>query len=496
MPRPVWTFPLALDPAGGEPLFRQVAQAVVHDIRRGRLRPGDPLPGSRSLAETLKVHRNTVLAAYDELVAEGWLEPSRARGTFVSKALPDAPPRHFSPEAAARDVVPRRAGFDLAPAPYPRDRAFHGPSARYLMTGGIPDVRLAPAGALARAYRRALRGSARDVLSYGDARGHRRLRAALAAMLAASRGLASREDDVLVVRGSQMALDLAARALVRPGDAVGVEGVGYRPAWEAFRRQGAQLVPLPVDEHGLVVDALATALEATPLRAVYVTPHHHYPTTVTLSAPRRLQLLELARRHRFAIVEDDYDHEFHYEGRPVLPLASADQAGVVVYIGTLAKILAPGLRLGYLVAPPDVLERMADHRFYVDRQGDATVEHAVAQLLEDGEVQRHARRVRRAYLARRDALVAGFRRTFADVLSFEVPGGGMALWTAVARDVDPEAWARGALARNVLFLPGRAFRYDGRASPHARFGFAALDEGELADAVRRLSRALAAARKA
>jgi GntR family transcriptional regulator/MocR family aminotransferase len=309
-------------------------------------------------------------------------------------------------------------------------------------------------------------------------------------MLTATRGLAADAEEVVVTRGSQMALDLVAAALIAPGDVVAVENPGYRPAWEAFRRHGAHLEPLRVDEEGLDVDSLKALVRRRRVRAVYLTPHHHYPTTATLSASRRLTLLELARRERIALIEDDYDHEFHYEGRPVLPLASADRAGTVVYIGTLAKILAPGLRLGYVVAPRDVLHRIAGLRFFVDRQGDRALERAVAELLEDGEVQRHVRRARRAYQARRDFLLAAFGRHLRDVVAATPPSGGMALWTRVRGSVDVDAWARRALSRNVLFLPGRRFTFDGRSTPHARFGFAALHERELGEAVRRLVAAL------
>jgi GntR family transcriptional regulator/MocR family aminotransferase len=479
-----WTFPVALDARGELPVFLQIARAIADDIRRGRLKPGSRLPGTRELAATLSVHRNTVVAAYHELHAEGWTEAAEARGTFVSRAMPEVRPRGFaSPHAG----VATRSGFDLTvPAP-PISRLRPG---LLLMPGGIPDVRLAPAAALARAYRRAVRRHTADVLAYSDPYGHPRLRAAIATMLAATRGVAATGDDVLVTRGSQMALHLVARALVRPGDLIAVEELGYRAAWEAFRHQGATLLPIPVDREGMDVAALAALARRRRLRAVYLTPHHHYPSMVTLSAGRRLALLELAHRERLAIVEDDYDHEFHYDGRPILPLASADRAGVVVYVGTLAKILAPGLRLGYVVAPRDLLQRLAGHRFYVDRQGDHAVEAAVAELLEDGEVQRHARRARRVYEARRDFLVGAFRRQLADVVTFDIPPGGMALWTQVARDVDVDAWADRALERDVVFLPGQRFTFDGRRIPHARFGFAALTERELAEAVRRLVRAL------
>jgi GntR family transcriptional regulator / MocR family aminotransferase len=177
----------------------------------------------------------------------------------------------------------------------------------------------------------------------------------------------------------------------------GCRGGGLHPAWGAFASRGARLLPIPVDREGLDVEALASQSTGLPLSAVYVTPHHQYPTTVMLSARRRLALLALARERRFAIIEDDYDHEFHYDGRPVLPMASGDRAGVVVYLGTLAKILAPGLRVGFVVGAPALLERLARERLFIDRQGVTLVEAAVADLLEDGEVARHVRRVRREY---------------------------------------------------------------------------------------------------
>jgi len=485
-----WELLLALDPGSEQPIFLQIARAIAGDVRRGRLRPGAVLPGSRALARTLGVHRNTVLAAYRELAAEGWIEHLAARGTFVSSDLPDPAPRRFARGASPRTAVPARLGFDLdgpTPEPLPPP-AF--PRGTLVLTGGVPDVRLAPAALLARAYRRALRAESGSALGYGDPRGHERLRAAIAAMVSSVRGLAAGPEAVLVTRGSQQAIDLCARALVSPGDVVAVEELGYRPAWEALRLAGARLVPLPVDDAGLRVDALEALAAHERVRLLYATPHHQYPTTAVLAPGRRLSLLSLAKAKRIAILEDDYDHEFHYDGRPVLPMASADDAGVVVYVGTLSKILAPGLRIGFVVAPPPLVERLATIRGFVDRQGDRAVERAVAELLEDGDVQRHARRARRIYAARRDALAEALRRELGAAISFVPPAGGMALWARVDGDVDVDAWAERALARGVAFYPGRRFAFDGRRRPFARLGFAALSEDELGEAVRRMAAAL------
>ena len=185
-----------------------------------------------------------------------------------------------------------------------------------------------------------------------------------------------------------------------------------------------------------------------------------------LDAARRLRLLELARARRIAVIEDDYDFEFHYEGRPVLPLAAADRHAVVVYIGTLSKILAPSLRLGFIVAPPSLVERARrDCASRIDRQGDQVVECAVAELIEDGELQRHVRRMRRIYQGRRDALVALLHKRLGGALSFTVPAGGMALWAQAASDIDVDGWAARALGRGVLFNSAARFAFDGKPRP-------------------------------
>lgn len=484
-----WEQTFVVDAAGDRPRFVQIAQAVAAEIRRGRLRPGDALPSSRGLADSLGVHRNTVVAAYAELAAEGWIETTPARGTFVSQALPEPRPRAASTSATLRAGVPARPGFELPPAVAPFRFTPRDPPGTLQLLGGVPDASLAPAGLIARAYRRALRADAKGLLGYCDAGGHPRLRAALATMLSATRGLAAEPEHVMVTHGSQMGLFLVAQLLVRPGDVVAVEDPGYRPAWEALRRAGARLVAVPVDAEGLQVGELAGLCERERVRAVYLTPHHHYPTTVTLSPGRRIALMQLARSTRMAVIEDDYDHEFHYEGRPVLPLASTDAAGVVIYVGTLSKVLAPGLRVGYVVAPPPVIERLVVLRSTLDLQGDAAIEAAVAELLEDGEVQRHVRRVRKIYHSRRDALASALHEQLGGTVAFAVPQGGMAMWLRAAEGFDVEAWEQRGLARGVRFNAGRRFMFDERATACVRVGFAGLDERKLREAVRRMVQA-------
>ena len=257
---------------------------------------------------------------------------------------------------------------------------------------------------------------------------------------------------------------------------------------------GAQLRPIPIDEHGLDVDALESLCRSEPVRAVMVTPHHQYPTGVALSGPRRKQLLDLAQRQRMIIFEDDYDFDFHYDSDPVFPLASEDTAGVVVYFGTLSKCLAPGLRLGFVVAPSAVIERLAAYRTYVDCQGDHGLEEAIAVLLEEGVVQLHVERARREYQIRRDVLCAALHEALPE-LRFDVPHGGMAVW-AEAKGIDVDAWVARALKAGAAFQALSRFAFDETTVPSAfaRIGFAACNRRELVAGVGRLKTTLRAPR--
>jgi GntR family transcriptional regulator / MocR family aminotransferase len=471
-----WSLVLQPTPAD-VPRFAQLAQAVADDIRRGRLLPGQRLPGSRALALQLGVHRNTVLAGLAELVAEGWLSTTPGSGTFVSARLPEAQAQR-----------PRRQGLGrLGVALPPLDLARREPQDRpgvLALSGGSPDPRLVPVEALSRAWRRVVRRQGHRLLEYGPPAGHQGLRVALAELVRTLRGVPAGAEEVLVTRGSQMAIDLCARALLAPGDVVAVEALGYRPAWDALRLSGARLAPVPVDAEGLDVEALAALGRRQPIRALYVTPHHQYPTTATMSAARRLRLLSLARERRFLILEDDYDHEFHYDGRPVLPLASADDAGLTVYIGTLSKVLAPGLRLGFVVAPVELVDRLVRLRGVMDRQGDLPMEAAVAELLEEGALQRHVRKMRTAYLDRRDALVEALRAGLGEAFDLEVPRGGISLWLRCREPRRFEPWLARCAAAGVLLAPGSRYTFDGGALAATRAVFSRYAVPELRRAAR------------
>jgi len=479
-----WDLTVALDRASGVPAWLQIANAMIAAIRRGRLPPGTALPGTRDLAARIGVNRKTVQQSYDELIAQGWLNADSTRGTFVSAELPvmngGAAPAAARPET---DLQLRRAAPDLALA-LPREGVL-------TFDDGAPDTRLMPAEFLARAWRRALLEAARhNRLGYGDPRGIPPLREAVAEMLRTDRGLPCTADNICITRGSQMAIFLAARLLAGPGDRVVFESLSYPPAREAFAATGAEICRVGLDEQGMMLDQLDMLCREGSVRAVYVTPHHQFPTTVVLPQQRRILLQSLAETHGFAIVEDDYDHEFHFSHRPMLPLASGHGFGRLMYIGSLSKLLSPSLRIGYLVAAPAVIERAAAEICLIDRQGDPVTEAAAAELMTSGALKSHTRKVLRVYAQRRECLAAALREELGEAIEFLLPQGGLALWVNFSQEIDVAALAAAGFQHGVGIMPGQAFATNGFRSNGVRLGFGSLDEAQLREAVKRLKRAI------
>ncbi|WP_159726190.1 PLP-dependent aminotransferase family protein [Methylosinus sp. Ce-a6] len=482
------TFSLSrkIDPRRGAPLYLQIIHALIHDIRRGRLAPGVALPSSRELAESLGVNRKTIMLAYDDLVAQGWFTTQGTRGTFVSAELPEALP---APRKSA-PVDPKTPEFPFRAAP---DPAFVPAGDGLAIDDGLPDARLFSIDTLMRAYRDAGRRAARGGrLSYGDPRGAFELRRAVADMLASHRGLVVEADDICITRGSQMGIFLAARILVAPGDVALVEGLGYSAAREALAAAGAEVVGVGLDAEGVDVDDVERECRRRPVRAIYVTPHHQFPTTVSLTPERRLRLLDLAAKFEFAIIEDDYDHEFHFERQPLLPMASY-APGRVIYVGSLSKLLLPGLRIGYVAAPAPVARSMANAAAGVDRQGNALTELAAADLIESGELRRHVRKARQIYAQRRDDFGRLLGRAFGDAIRFSTPAGGLAFWATFRDEATLDALENGAVRSGVRFLSSTCFAAPPHRGRGLRLGFGSLDAAEAERAIARLRRAAGAA---
>ncbi|MBL0912104.1 MAG: PLP-dependent aminotransferase family protein [Bacteroidia bacterium] len=469
-----WKTILSIELDCGKAVFQQIADGIIQEIRRGRLKPGTPLPGTRVLASDLGVNRKTVVTAYEELIAEGWLDTAYKKGTFVSLKLPETRGRkklHLPAEKPAFHFNE----FD-------RKFVLHNTENISLeFNDGLPDVRLAPLDALARAYKRIFQQKARwRMMSYGSERGEERLRTAIAAMLLHDRGLFTSDNGICITRGSQMALYLTAQTLVEPGDTVLIETPGYPPAREAFRKAGAQIIPVPVDAGGLRTDLLEEICRKQRVKAIYVTPHHQFPTTVSMKADRRLELIALSNRYGFAIVEDDYDHEFHFGMRSILPLASDEQAANIIYIGSLSKLLAPSVRVGYVIASPAFIQSLASLRILIDRQGDPVLENAVAELMEEGEISRHARRALAVYRERREHMEQCLQKELKDKVYFSRPEGGLAYWVQFRKQQDMDLLLRKANSRGLGIMPAEPCSFNGTRLNALRLGYASLTPEEAA----------------
>ncbi len=447
-------------PSGtGRPAYQRLAEAIREGILSGRFRPGERLPPTRTLARNLSLARNTVLEAYEQLIAEGYLSARHGSGTFVA---PDLPDRAFRAEALAVQPSPsldtatpglgafgRRVLQGEIPAQMAEDRSR---VSAYEFRYGTPSFDEFPMDAWRTLTKRVLDYPPQDLLGYGPTEGLPALRESLARYLQRSRGVRCDAGQVLVVNGSQQALDLAARVLLDPGDVVAVEEPGYPGARAAFAAAGARLAPVPVDREGIRVGDLPA-----PAKLVYVTPSHQFPSGAVMSATRRLELLEWAARTGAYIIEDDYDSEFRYEGRPLAALQGLDEAGRVIYTGTLSKVLLPALRLGYMVAPPALQPAISGAKWLTDRHVALLYQAVLALFIDEGHFERHLRRMRKVYEQRRIALMEAFGQHFGERAAISGSESGMHVLVNLADVRDADAFVKQARERRVGIYHARPY---------------------------------------
>jgi GntR family transcriptional regulator / MocR family aminotransferase len=401
--------PMRLDRRLAVPLFRQVYQRIREAILNGTLPPGASLPSTRSLAGQLSTARGTVELAYALLVGEGYVVGRAAAGTIVNPAL-------------SRQATPARGQAAGAKPTSPADPWARVPPARPFQMG-LPALDAFPRKLWARLLARRARSLSSTTMVSQDPAGYASLRQAIAGYLAIARGITCSTRQIFITAGYQGALGLITRTLLVPGDAVWFENPGYFRAREALTAAGAAIVPVPVDGDGADI---RRAMKHSPKAALaVVTPSHQCPLGVTLSLPRRFELLAWAAKTRAWIVEDDYDSEFRYLGRPLPALKSLDDAGRVLYAGSFSKVLSPGLRLGYLVVPLSEVDRFCRAAELFAPSSSLLDQMVVADFISEGHFARHLKRMRRLYAARRDALVSALRTVFHDRLALDVPPGGM-----------------------------------------------------------------------
>lgn len=462
------------------PVYRQLAEHLLALIDAGRLRPGERIPPSRDLAAALGLSRNTVSRALDDLAAAGLLDAHVGRGTFVAPRAPrlrDAA-RGEAPAPTARPFAWQALLSTRSRALRPPRDPVQGITAglRFDFRAGHVDASALPLADLQRAWQRAL-GRLRECANDFDPMGHAALRVAVARALGA-RGVACSAEDVLITAGAQQALDLVARALVDPGDAVVLEQPGWFGAALALRSCGADLIGVRVDDEGLCVGELERVLRTRRPKLVYTTPAVQLPTGVALSDARREALLELADRAQVPVVEDDFDGELRLSGPARPALKTRDRSDQVIYVGTFSKALFPGLRLGYVVAARSLLARLALLRTIASMQASLVEQMAVAELLDAGVLERHVRRVRRRSAERATALAEAVAAELPEC-RMRPPAGGSCAWLELPGGMDAAELAANAARRGIACTSGTLFYIEGDGPPALVLSFAALPPAEI-----------------
>lgn len=471
------------------PVYLQIANSISLEIKRGRIGPDVKLPGTRQLSELLNIHRKTIVRSFEELEAQGWIETRPSKGSFTSKELPEINPREFVEERGPHAAIyPPQTGYHVPVNPLIKTPA--NPMRQVTGFHEGPDPRLMPAYELAKAWRSVLLKKVNlKYTSYVETAGVERFRKVLSDYLNSSRGLRTSPANIMVTRGSSMGLFLIVAALFEKGNTVVVGDTNYYYADRTFLQAGMRLTRVPVDDHGIDVDAIEKLTRSKKIKAVFITPHHHFPTTVTLSAPRRMKLLALAESAGFVIIEDDYDYDFHYQSSPILPMVSADHKGMVVYIGTLSKTVSPAIRTGYVVAPANLITELARLRQLVDTQGDPLMELALAELFSDGTIKRVLKKSLQEYHRRRDLVCSALAQPpFQGKIDFRVPDGGLSIWARFHPSIPLPPLALKLKEKGVILSNGLIYNNGPHSLNATRIGFGWMNEKEAEKALDIFSR--------
>ncbi|MCS0500866.1 MocR-like pyridoxine biosynthesis transcription factor PdxR [Ancylobacter mangrovi] len=480
---------LALDIERGTdlPLHRQLYHRLVGEISAGSIKPGEKLPSTRDFARLLGVSRNTVLLAFDHLISEGFLQPMTGSGTYVVHDLPEQLPA----KAPARINPAIEAAGNMNRCFAPDSAITHAPSTLRHMRRPVPFRANFPAvdtfpvrrwaSLAANLYRELDPGAAGELLGEGDPQGYEPLRVAIAEHVALSRGLTCRPHNIVIFAGAQHAVDLACRILLTPGEQVWCEDPGYDGIYASATAAGAVPIPLPVDEEGLVVaQGLARAPNA---RLAYVSPSKQFPLGMELSLERRHALLQWASAAGAWILEDDYDTEFRYGGRPMPALHALDREGRVLYFGTFSKMLFPGLRLGFAVLPDALVEAFVSARAIVGRYSPMLEQALVARFMDDGYLAAHVRRMRRLYAHRQEHLLDCLERRLSDWLRATPTNTGMEVIAELAEGLSGRRLAEAAARRGLEILPISALAREAQVDHLITLGFSAFSEEQMDEGV-------------
>src|SRR5215472_8414420 len=481
--------PIALDSGRKSPIYRQLYEWFRQAIVAGQLRPGQRVPSTRSLATELKISRISVASAYEQLQAEGYLETFVGAGTCVAKSIPDEAFRAIgkrSPSSSSRQHVRRQVSRRISN----RVRSMRVPPQTWSnnlvpFRVSLPALEQFPIEVWSKLVNRCSRGQTRQLMAYGDAMGHWPFREAIAEYLGAVRAVRCEPSQILVTTGSQQGIQLAAQVLLDVGGQVWFEEPGYPGARQALKMAGAQMIPVPVDHEGLIVkEGIRRAGKA---HAVYITPSHQYPLGMTMSASRRMLLLNWAARTGAWIIEDDYDSDFRFGARPISSLQGLDSSACVIYVGTFSKVMFPALRLGYVVVPQDLMEAFSTVRDASDQFSSTLYQAVMTAFIRGGHFARHIRKMRMLYMERRKALVDAIQHQIGDKLEIIGSEAGMHLVALLPPGVNEVAVASKAAKIGISAMPLSSCYLNRPDRCGLILGYGGTDPRQIRDGVRKLA---------
>lgn len=464
-----------LDRKSKTPIYLQLAQQLINAIQRGYLVPNTKMPGSRTLSELLDLHRKTVIAAYEDLHHQGWISIHPNKGAYVIDNKTRISERPYDALVSLANY-PSTTGYHFKQSNV-LDNPFEQSNCTFQFNDGTPDIRLTEIKKLSSLYSATLKRKNTIKKIDNPLHAANYFKENLSNYLNSSRGLHISKNNLLVTRSSEMSLYIIAQLLIEPNDVVIVAELGLFTANMIFQKAGAKVKTVAVDEEGIDLDQLAEKLKTTKIRAIYITPHHHYPTTVSLSAQRRVQLLQLAQEYDFIIIEDDYDYDFQYEKNTAMPLASADVNGMVIYVGSFGKSLTPSFSTGFVVAPQNFIAEMQKYLGILDRQGDVVMEQVLGEMIAEGDIHRHLKKSLKVYQERRNHCCALLAKHFGHQSAFNIPSGGLAIWLEWNIPISLLQLAK-ACQKNDLFIP-KNMLYQNRKTTAMRIGFGHLTIEEM-----------------
>ncbi|WNH08481.1 PLP-dependent aminotransferase family protein [Thalassobellus suaedae] len=477
-----------LEKSNATPVYIQASQQIINAIQRGYLTEGTWLPGTRTFGELFNLNRNTVVAVYDELASQGWVEIIPNKGTCIlvpeqKTAAIKATSQHIDQvnEYSKTTGFPFQPSFNLAPTEEQNKK-------KYSINDGQPDLRLHPTHQFSKWYSASMKR--KTLISKWNQTAlpsHSAFEIQLCNYLNATRGFHIKSHNLMSTRSIEMSLYIVSQLLLKPNDTVLVGDLSNYAANMIFQQSGANIKTIPIDDDGIDVDYIRKHFIKNAIRCIYVCAHRHYPTTRALSAERRLQLMQLAKDYQFAIIEDDFDYDFQFDGSAMLPMASSDANGVIIYLGKLGQSLFPSFQTGFVIAPENLISEAKNYLQILDRQGDLIQEQMLSELIYEGEIHRLIKKNIVIYKQRRDFLCECLTKNFKKEVYWEKPSGGLALWLRFEPKISLVKLAAQA-QKHDLFLP-KTILYQDKSTCCIRFGFGDLNEEEIEIVVKKLKEA-------